>query len=60
VPTGAVVVDGTGDPSIVGTGGLVVDVDVHDEATTAIARAAQRMRTLRRYTRDAADGSARA
>jgi hypothetical protein len=57
VPTGGVVVDGAGDPSIVGAGVLVVDVDVHEVTTTTIARNAQRMRTHRRYTRDTSDGS---
>jgi hypothetical protein len=49
VPTGAAVV-GAGVPSTVGIGELVVDVDVQEAATTTIARRAQRVRTMRRYT----------
>ena len=40
-----------------GAGVLVVDVDVHEAATTTIASNAQRIRTARRYTRDTSDGS---
>ena len=50
VPTGTVVDDGAGVPSTVGIGVLVVDVDVQEAATTTIARRAQRVRTMRRYT----------